>query len=129
MGLSSEQLKKLAGDAGGPKNLPSVKCSQRDISKIIVSGENAGTTVGATITIANLAGIFVMATGGIGGVHRGVEETFDISSDLVVLGNTPVAVVCAGVKAILDIPKTLEFLVKCQVNFYFISYINSFFFS
>lgn len=109
MGIDEEIINKLAENAGGHKS--AIKCSQRDICSIIASNGNGGTTVGGTITIAALAGIPVMATGGIGGVHRGVNETLDISSDLIVLGRTPVAVVCAGVKAILDIPKTLELLV------------------
>src|SRR5690606_28217206 len=73
-------------------------------------GELAGTTVATTMQIAALAGITLFATGGIGGVHRGAEETFDISADLEELSRTPVAVVCAGAKSILDIPKTLEVL-------------------
>ncbi len=72
--------------------------------------ENGATTVAGTMYVASLVGIAVFATGGIGGVHRGAETTFDISADLVELGCTPVAVVCAGVKSILDIPKTLELL-------------------
>lgn len=71
---------------------------------------NGSTTVAATMYLANLAGIKIFVTGGIGGVHRGAETTFDISADLTELSRTPVAVVCAGVKSILDIPKTLEFL-------------------
>ena len=73
-------------------------------------GGTAGTTVAATMVLAARAGIAVFATGGIGGVHRGASETFDISADLLELARTPVAVVCAGAKSILDIPKTLEFL-------------------
>lgn len=71
---------------------------------------NGSTTVAATMYLANLAGIKLFVTGGIGGVHRGVESTMDISADLTELGRTPVAVISAGVKSILDIPKTLEFL-------------------
>lgn len=71
---------------------------------------NGSTTVAGTMYLASLAGIKVFVTGGIGGVHRGAEQTFDISADLTELSRTPVAVVCAGVKSILDIPKTLEFL-------------------
>ena len=71
---------------------------------------SAGTTVAATMFIAELAGLEIFATGGIGGVHRGAEQTFDISADLVELARTRVAVVCAGAKSILDIEKTLEFL-------------------
>lgn len=88
-----------------------MKCSRRDFPFVIANRLNGGTTVSGTILVANLANIPIMATGGIGGVHRFAETTFDVSADLIELGRTPVAVVCAGVKAILDIPKTLEFLV------------------
>lgn len=108
VGLNEKQIQILALESSDPKNV--IKCSQRDICSVVAGKLHGGTTVGGTVTIAHLAGISVMATGGIGGVHRGVEQTFDISSDLVVLGKTPVAVICAGVKAILDIFKTLEFL-------------------
>ena len=91
------------------------KASGRDLAAIMVRKGSAGTTVSATMRIAALAGIAVFATGGIGGVHRGAEETFDISADLSELGATGVAVVCAGVKSILDIPKTLEFLETMRV--------------
>ncbi|HEY9011981.1 MAG TPA: pseudouridine-5'-phosphate glycosidase, partial [Devosia sp.] len=77
---------------------------------LLVSGETAGTTVATTMMAAAWAGIRVFATGGIGGVHRGAETTFDISADLEELSRTQVAVVCAGAKSILDIPKTLETL-------------------
>lgn len=86
------------------------KATRRDLAPVIVRGATAGTTVAATMAIAAMAGIAVFATGGIGGVHRGAEETFDISADLIELARTPVTVVCAGAKSILDIPKTLEFL-------------------
>jgi len=86
------------------------KCSRRDLAYILAHKENGSTTVAATMYIAHLAGIKIFATGGIGGVHRGAETTFDISADLVELSKTPVAVVSAGVKSILDIPKTLELL-------------------
>lgn len=92
--------------------IKTIKCSRRDISSIISQKLNGGTTVSATMLIANLSGIPIMATGGIGGVHRGAELTFDISTDLIELGRTPVAVVCSGVKSILDIEKTLEYLVS-----------------
>ncbi|WP_118134969.1 pseudouridine-5'-phosphate glycosidase [Oceanicella sp. SM1341] len=91
------------------------KASGRDLAALMVGGATAGTTVSATMRIAALAGIGVFATGGIGGVHRGAEESFDISADLGELGATPVAVVCAGVKSILDIPKTLEYLETARV--------------
>lgn len=82
----------------------------RDLGYIIAKNGNGSTTVAATMYLAHLAGIKLFVTGGIGGVHRGAESTFDISADLTELARTPVAVVSAGVKSILDIPKTLEFL-------------------
>lgn len=87
-----------------------VKASRRDLAVIAARRGTAGTTVASTMLIAARAGIAIFATGGIGGVHRGAETTFDVSADLEELGNTPVAVVCAGAKSILDIPKTLEYL-------------------
>jgi len=87
-----------------------LKATRRDLAAAIVKRANAGTTVAATMAIAARAGIEVFATGGIGGVHRGAEQTFDISADLTELAASPVAVVCAGCKSILDIAKTLEFL-------------------
>ena len=86
------------------------KASRRDLAPVVARGGTAGTTVAATLFLAARAGIAVFATGGIGGVHRGAAATFDISADLVELGRNPVALVCAGAKSILDIPKTLEFL-------------------
>ena len=86
------------------------KASRRDLAAVLVQNGTAGTTVAATMIVAALAGIPIFATGGIGGVHRGAEETFDISADLLELGVTPVTVVCAGAKSILDLPKTLEVL-------------------
>jgi pseudouridine-5'-phosphate glycosidase len=104
VGLQPHQLEKL----GGAKQV--LKATRRDLAAAIVGHRNAGTTVAATMAIAARAGIEVFATGGIGGVHRGAEQTFDISADLTALATTPVAVVCAGCKSILDIAKTLEFL-------------------
>jgi pseudouridylate synthase len=86
------------------------KVSRADLASVVASGRAGATTVAATAMIAARAGIRVFATGGIGGVHRGVEETLDISADLTELARTPVAVVCAGAKAILDLPRTLEML-------------------
>jgi pseudouridylate synthase len=105
VGLDGADLERLAraGDAAS-------KASRRDVAALIVSGGLAGTTVATTMQIAAMAGIRVFATGGIGGVHRGAGETFDISADLEELGRSPVAVVCAGAKSILDIGKTLEVL-------------------
>lgn len=105
-----ERIAKSSIDAGEKEK--TVKCSRRDIASVVSKGFNGGTTVGGTMTIARMANIPIMATGGIGGVHRGAEINFDVSSDLTELGRNRVAVVCAGVKAILDIPKTLEFLVS-----------------
>jgi pseudouridine-5'-phosphate glycosidase len=87
-----------------------VKASRRDLPALIARKATAGTTVAATMYLARLAGIGVFATGGIGGVHRGAEHTFDVSADLDELASTPVTVVCAGAKSILDLPKTLEVL-------------------
>jgi len=105
VGLDRARLEGLSRLSGGV-----VKASRRDLSAVAARHGAAGTTVAATIYIAELAGIEIFATGGIGGVHRGAEETFDISADLVELARTKVAVVCAGAKSILDIPKTLEYL-------------------
>lgn len=87
-----------------------LKASRRDLAVIVAKGLNGATTVAATMVVAERAGIKVFATGGIGGVHRGAEKTFDISADLQELGRTAVAVVCSGVKAILDLPLTKEYL-------------------
>jgi len=105
IGLGRDRLEGLARLSGGV-----VKASRRDLSAVLARNGSAGTTVAATMYIADLAGIEIFATGGIGGVHRGAEETFDISADLVELARTRVAVVCAGAKSILDIDKTLEYL-------------------
>jgi pseudouridine-5'-phosphate glycosidase len=105
VGLGEGELERLAhADAAA------AKCSRRDIACLLASGATAGTTIAATMVFAHQAGIGVFATGGIGGVHRGAEATFDISADLQELARTPVAVVCAGPKSILDIGLTLEFL-------------------
>ena len=105
VGLDRQTLEGLARLSGGV-----AKASRRDLSAIVTRKGSAGTTVAATMYIADLAGIEIFATGGIGGVHRGAEETFDISADLIELARTRVAVVCAGAKSILDIDKTLEYL-------------------
>ncbi|MGF9693835.1 pseudouridine-5'-phosphate glycosidase [Rhizobium sp. 0TCS1.26] len=103
-GLESDELEALAQAKG------IVKASGRDLAVAMVRKASAGTTVSATMLLADLAGIEIFATGGVGGVHRGAEQTFDISADLTELGRTKTAVVCAGVKSILDIAKTLEYL-------------------
>jgi pseudouridine-5'-phosphate glycosidase len=105
VGLEANEIKSLGQLSGGV-----VKASRRDLAPVAARHGSAGTTVAATMFVADLAGIEIFATGGIGGVHRGAEETFDISADLVELSRTRVAVVCAGAKSILDIEKTLEFL-------------------
>lgn len=87
-----------------------LKLSRADLAACLASGQTGATTVAATMICAALAGIKVFATGGIGGVHRGAELSFDISADLQELAQSPVTVVCAGAKAILDLPKTLEVL-------------------
>lgn len=102
VGLSPEQLHHLA-TVGGV-----VKATTRDLPWLMATGRTGATTVAATMRLAALAGVRVFATGGIGGVHRGAAESFDISADLTELGITPVAVVSAGVKSILDIGLTLE---------------------
>jgi pseudouridylate synthase len=105
VGLEGHEIERLGELTGGV-----VKASRRDLALVAARKGSAGTTVAATMFIAGLAGLEVFATGGIGGVHRGAEETFDISADLVELARTRVAVVCAGAKSILDIEKTLEYL-------------------
>lgn len=104
-GLSAQEIDYL-GRTG--KDVP--KASRRDIPMLVAKRQDGATTVAATMIIAAMAGIQVFATGGIGGVHRGAETTMDISADLTELANTPVAVVCAGAKSILDLGLTLEYL-------------------
>ncbi|MDU3337246.1 pseudouridine-5'-phosphate glycosidase [Paraclostridium bifermentans] len=104
VGLTTEEIEFL----GTSKDI--VKASRRDLPFIISKKLNGATTVATTMILANLAGVKVFATGGIGGVHRGAQETFDISADLQELANTNVAVICAGAKSILDIGLTLEYL-------------------
>jgi pseudouridylate synthase len=104
VGLSSEQLTSFAEAEGV------VKVSRADLGAVLASRKTGATTVAGTMLIAARAGIRMFATGGIGGVHRGAELSFDISADLTELARTPVAVVCAGAKAILDLPRTLEAL-------------------
>jgi len=104
IGLSGEEMELLA------TSREVIKASRRDLSVIIAKKLTASTTVAATMVAAHLAGIKVFVTGGIGGVHRGAEKTFDVSADLQELARTPVAVVCAGAKAILDLSLTLEYL-------------------
>jgi pseudouridine-5'-phosphate glycosidase len=104
IGLPPERLEALAQAEGV------AKLSRADLAACIATGGTGATTVASTMIAARMAGIEVFATGGIGGVHRGAEESFDISADLSELAQTPVTVVAAGAKAILDLPKTLEVL-------------------
>ncbi len=104
-GLSHEEIEHL-GKAGHAVT----KASRRDLPAIVAKGIDGATTVTTTMIIAHMAGIKIFATGGIGGVHRGAETTMDISADLEELAQTPVMVVCAGAKSILDLGLTLEYL-------------------
>ncbi len=104
-GCSKEDIEHL-----GKKGLAVTTASRRDLPVLLARGEDGATTVTTTMMIAHMAGIQVFATGGIGGVHRGAETTMDISADLEELGQTPVMVVCAGAKSILDLGLTLEYL-------------------
>lgn len=104
-GLSKDEIEYL-GKSG--RNV--AKTSRRDIAALVARKADGATTVTTTMMIAHMAGISIFATGGIGGVHRGAEVTMDISADLEELGNTPVMVVCAGAKSILDLGLTLEYL-------------------
>ncbi|OWY04984.1 pseudouridine-5'-phosphate glycosidase [Thioclava sp. NG1] len=104
IGLEPEELEQLA------QTKDAMKVSRADLAVCLAKGATGATTVAATMICANLADIDVFATGGIGGVHRGAEDSFDISADLLELAQTPVSVVAAGAKAILDLPKTLEVL-------------------
>lgn len=104
VGLEADELDRL----GQAQNV--AKLSRADMAACIATGGTGATTVAATMIAAHLAGIHVFATGGIGGVHRGAESSFDISADLQELAQTPVTVVAAGAKAILDLPKTFEVL-------------------
>ena len=104
-GLTAEEIEYF-----GKKGQAIAKASRRDLAVLCARGEDGATTVTTTMIIAHMAGIKVFATGGIGGVHRGAETTMDISADLEELGQTPVMVVCAGAKSILDLGLTLEYL-------------------
>ncbi len=104
-GLTAEEIEYF-----GKKGQAIAKASRRDLAVLCARGQDGATTVTTTMIIAHMAGIKVFATGGIGGVHRGAETTMDISADLEELGQTPVMVVCAGAKSILDLGLTLEYL-------------------
>lgn len=105
VGLSPDEIRHI-----GQRGSDVIKCSRRDLPLVVARKQDGATTVAATMIIAAMAGIRVFATGGIGGVHRGVEETLDVSADLEELAHSNVAVVCAGIKSVLDIGRTLEYL-------------------
>ena len=105
VGITPEEIDHL-----GKKGLAVTKVSRRDIPVVCAKGEDGATTVAATMILADMAGVKIFATGGIGGVHRGAETTMDISADLEELAHTPVMVICAGAKSILDLGLTLEYL-------------------
>ena len=104
-GLTKEEITYL-----GREGTKITKASRRDLPVLVAEGRDGATTVTTTMIIAHMAGIRIFATGGIGGVHRGAEKTMDISADLEELANTPVMVICAGAKSILDLGLTLEYL-------------------
>jgi pseudouridylate synthase len=104
VGMSPAEIERFAQAQGV------LKLSRRDIAYAAATGRDGATTVSATMALAAMAGVQVFATGGIGGVHRGARESWDISADLTELARTPMLVVCAGAKAILDLPATLEYL-------------------
>lgn len=110
VGLSSDELELL----GSPTQRVN-KCSRRDLPVIMARGQHGATTVASTMIIAEMAGIHIFGTGGIGGVHRGASLSFDVSADLQELSRTNVAVVSSGIKSILDIGLTLEYLETCGV--------------
>ncbi|KAG7669612.1 hypothetical protein Ndes2437B_g05795 [Nannochloris sp. 'desiccata'] len=105
IGLTASQLERIARGGTAVR-----KTSRRDLPAVIALRQDGATTVSATMLLAARAGISIFVTGGIGGVHRGAETTMDISADLTELGRTPVTVICAGAKSVLDIPRTLEYL-------------------
>ena len=109
IGLDGDELALLATAPGVRK------CSRRDLPAAIAGGAHGATTVAATLALMARAGVRVLATGGIGGVHRGAETTFDVSADLAELARTPAVVVCAGAKALLDLPRTVELLETLSV--------------
>jgi pseudouridine-5'-phosphate glycosidase len=110
VGLSPAELRRIAEG-----NEPLLKLGSRDLCVAVAQGKSGGTTVSATCEVAARAGIRVFATGGLGGVHRGASEHFDISQDLAALARFGVAVVCAGAKSVLDLPRTLELLESLAV--------------
>ncbi|MEK6411019.1 MAG: pseudouridine-5'-phosphate glycosidase [Acidobacteriota bacterium] len=109
IGLSDDEIRLFAtGQAPDGRRIE--KVGLNNLASVMMNGGWGATTVASTLRLAHVAGIRVFSTGGIGGVHRGAAESFDISADLTALGDTPLICVCAGAKAILDLPKTLEYL-------------------
>jgi pseudouridine-5'-phosphate glycosidase len=109
IGMSEEEITLFAARTA-PDGMPIEKVGLNNLAGVMARGGWGATTVAASLKIAHAAGIRVFSTGGIGGVHRGAAESFDVSADLIALGNTPLICVCAGGKAILDLPKTVEYL-------------------
>lgn len=112
IGLSEEEIRRLGNSEDA------IKTSIRDLPRVLAEKKVGATTVAATAYCADLAGIRFFATGGLGGVHRGAEETYDISADLSTLANCNICIVSAGVKSILDIPKTLEYMETLGIPVY-----------
>ncbi|HXF39111.1 MAG TPA: pseudouridine-5'-phosphate glycosidase [Blastocatellia bacterium] len=109
IGLSEDEIGIFARGKS-PDGGPIEKVSLNNLASVMVRGGWGATTVASSLKLAHAAGIRVFSTGGIGGVHRGAADSFDVSADLTALGNTPIVCVCAGAKAILDLPKTIEYL-------------------
>jgi pseudouridine-5'-phosphate glycosidase len=109
VGLSEDKIAVFAGQQA-PDGRPIEKVGLNNLAAVMIKHGWGATTVASSLRLAHAAGIRVFSTGGIGGVHRGASESFDISADLTALGNTPLICVCAGAKAVLDLPKTLEYL-------------------
>eukprot|EP00439_Symbiodinium_sp_Y106_P043133 s768_g5.t1 len=120
VGMDAGQLEALA-----KLGLECRKVSRRDIAAVLAKRQDGATTVSATMIFADKAGIPIFVTGGIGGVHRGADATWDVSADLTELGRTAVCVVCAGAKSILDLPRTLEFLETFCLQVYVAGYRTS----
>ena len=111
VGLTGVQLEQLSGETSArSKQQHRVKVSRRELSLAVTFGLTGGTTVSSTTWVANQVGIKTFATGGIGGVHRGGQDTLDVSADLLELARNPVTVISSGIKSILDIERTLEYL-------------------
>src|SRR5215211_7340959 len=108
IGLSEDELKTFAANAVGAAAVPVDKVGLNNLAGVMLKRGWGATTVAATLQLSSLAGLRVFSTGGIGGVHRGASDSFDISADLTALARIPVICVCAGAKAILDLPKTVE---------------------